>query len=159
MSDQWMYAATLLTALGCGLVAGVFFAFSTFVMQGLARTSAPHGIAAMQSINIYAVTPAFMTLLFGTGAAVAALAVVALTSSFSSPRSAYIAVAALLYIVGVIGVTGASNVPRNNRLARVDPESVEGARVWAEYIATWTAWNHVRTVTSLAAAAALSLAL
>ena len=32
-----LYAATLATALGCGLVAGVFFAFSTFVMPALKR--------------------------------------------------------------------------------------------------------------------------
>jgi uncharacterized membrane protein len=31
-----------------GLVAGVFFAFSTFVMKGLARTPPPTGVAAMQ---------------------------------------------------------------------------------------------------------------
>lgn len=158
MSDQWMYAATLVTALGCGLVAGVFFAFSTFVMQGLARTSPPHGIAAMQSINIWALTPVFMTLLFGTGAAVGLLAVAALASR-PAPQSVYVAAAALLYIVGVIGVTGACSVPRNNRLLKVDPESAEGARVWADYVVTWTAWNHVRSVTSLAAAAALSLTL
>jgi uncharacterized membrane protein len=38
-----LFAATLVTALGCGLVAGVFFAFSSFVMPALARlTSAYH---------------------------------------------------------------------------------------------------------------------
>ncbi len=35
----------------CGLVAGVFFAFSTFVMSGLARLPPADGIRAMQSIN------------------------------------------------------------------------------------------------------------
>ena len=52
-----LYAATLVTALGCGLVAGVFFAFSTFVMAALRRLKPEEGIAAMQSINILAVTP------------------------------------------------------------------------------------------------------
>src|ERR687895_14764 len=56
-----LYAATLVTALGCGLVAGVFFAFSTFVMAALRRLPAAEGITAMQWINILAVTPAFMT--------------------------------------------------------------------------------------------------
>jgi uncharacterized membrane protein len=64
-----LYAATLATALGCGLVAGVFFAFSTFVMPALKRLPPAHGIAAMQSINTVAVTPAFMTALFGTATA------------------------------------------------------------------------------------------
>ena len=38
--------------LGCGLVAGIFFAFSTFVMRALGRRPAGEGIAAMQAINI-----------------------------------------------------------------------------------------------------------
>ena len=46
-----LYAATLASALGCGLVAGVFFAFSTFVMPALKRLPPAHGIAVMQSIN------------------------------------------------------------------------------------------------------------
>lgn len=158
MSDQWMYAATLVTALGCGLVAGVFFAFSTFVMQGLARTPPAHGISAMQSINVQALTPLFMTLLFGTGAAVGLLAVAALASR-PAAQSMHVVAAAFLYLVGVVGVTGACNVPRNNRLMEVHPESAEGSRVWADYVVSWTAWNHVRTITALAAAAALCLAL
>jgi uncharacterized membrane protein len=52
-----LYAATLATALGCGLVAGVFFAFSSFVMPALKRLPPAQGIAAMQSINKLAVTP------------------------------------------------------------------------------------------------------
>ena len=75
-----LYAATLVTALGCGLVAGVFFAFSTFVMAALKRLPAAEGIAAMQSINILAVTPIFMTTLFGTAVACLGLAAWAVIS-------------------------------------------------------------------------------
>ena len=53
MSDL-VVALTLVTALGCGLNAGVFFAFSGFVMNGLRRLPAAQGIAAMQSINVTA---------------------------------------------------------------------------------------------------------
>ena len=56
------------TALGCGLVVGVFFAFSTFIMKALARLPAPQGIVAVQSINIVVINPLFMGALFGTGA-------------------------------------------------------------------------------------------
>ena len=59
---------TFISAIGCGLVGGVFFAFSTFVMQGLGRLPAPQGAAAMQAINVTAVTPVFMAALFGTAA-------------------------------------------------------------------------------------------
>ena len=158
MTDDWIFALTLLTALGCGLVAGVFFAFSTFVMTALARLPPAQGIAAMQSINIMAVTPAFMTALFGTAAACVAVVVVAL-SSWGEPGAAYLLGGGVLYIVGAVGVTMAFNVPRNNALAAADPASVDGAGVWAGYITGWTAWNHVRTAASLAALAALVMAL
>ena len=59
-------ALPLGAAVGCATVGGVMFGFSSFVMAGLARLPAPQGIAAMQSINITAVRPAFMTVLLGT---------------------------------------------------------------------------------------------
>ena len=71
--DGWFAVLTFATALGCGLVAGVFFTFSTFVMPALGRLPAPQGIAAMQSINVAAITPSFMAALFGTGLACAIL--------------------------------------------------------------------------------------
>jgi uncharacterized membrane protein len=52
-----LYLATLASALGCGLVAGVSFAFSAFVMPALKRLKPAEGIAAMQAINVAAVTP------------------------------------------------------------------------------------------------------
>ena len=55
--DDLLVALTLVTALGCGLSAGALFAFSSFVMRALARLPAAQGIAAMQSINVVAVTP------------------------------------------------------------------------------------------------------
>ena len=57
------------TAIACAAMGGVFFAFSSFVMRALARMPPAQGIAAMQSIDIVAVTPVFMTALFGTAAA------------------------------------------------------------------------------------------
>ena len=46
-----MIALKLFSALGCGLIAGVFFAFSTFVMNALARQPPAQGIATMQSLT------------------------------------------------------------------------------------------------------------
>ena len=43
------------------------------------------------------------------------------------------------------------NVPINNRLASVTPDSAEAAGLWTRYRSTWTAWNHVGTIASLAA--------
>ena len=158
MMSGVLYAATLATALGCGLVAGVFFAFSTFVMPALKRLPPAHGIAAMQSINKLAVTPAFMTALFGTAAACLGMAAWAAISSSGRPAALVLAGAAL-YIVGTIGVTIACNVPLNNRLATLHPESADAAGRWDEYVTKWIAWNHLRAAASLAAAATLTIAL
>ena len=153
-----LFVLTLLTALGCGLVAGALFAFSGFVMKALGRLPAAQGIAAMQSINVVAVTPAFMTALFGTAAACLALVVWVLLSPDGNSPGLVIA-GAVAYLAGVVGVTGTRNVPMNNRLAAIGAEDAGAAALWDEYLRRWTAWNHVRVATSLAAAAALTVAL
>jgi uncharacterized membrane protein len=66
--DDLLSAVTFVTALGCGLGAGALFAFPSFAMKAFARLQPRDGIVAMQSVNVTAVTPAFMTVLFGTGA-------------------------------------------------------------------------------------------
>ncbi len=146
-------------ALGCALIAGVFFAFSAFVMRALARLPPSQGIAAMQSINVAAVRPLFMTVLFGTAAACLFLAVWSLRHWQHQPDSVYLLAGSLLYLVGTVLVTILFNVPFNDALARVEPSSATGAQLWASYLVLWTAWNHVRTVTALAAAAAVTIAL
>jgi uncharacterized membrane protein len=143
-----------LCGLGCGAVGGVFFAFSTFVMPALARLPAAQGIAAMQAINVAAITPAFMLALFGSGAGCLYLAVRS-ALDLAEPGAMTTLVGSLLYILGNIVVTMLCNVPRNNALAAVDPQSDNGARVWKDYLVDWTWWNHVRTLTAIGAAAAL----
>ena len=127
-------------------------------MPALARLPAAQGIAAMQSINITAITPPFMLALFGTGAGCAYLAAVA-ALDLAEPNAMARLIGSILYVIGNIVVTMFCNVPRNNALARVDPASADGARVWQDYLLTWTRWNHVRTLTALAAAALLAWAI
>ena len=156
--DQLLFTLTLFAALGCGLVAGVFFAFSTFVMKALARLPPGEGIAAMQSSNVTVLNPWFMGAFFGTAAA----CVGALVSSlirWHEPSAVYLFVGSTLYLVGTLLVTIVFNVPRNNSLASVAPADPDGVRLWADYVTSWTAWNHVRTLAALAAAAAFSVAL
>jgi uncharacterized membrane protein len=153
-----LYAATLVTALGCGLIAGAFFAFSSFVMGALGRLPGAQGIAAMQSINMRAVTPAFMIALFGTAAACLGLSAWGVISS-DGWTTALVLAGGALYLIGTIGVTMVCNVPLNNSLAKLDPQDAGAAARWEEFVRRWTAWNHVRTVAALAATAALTLAL
>ena len=157
MIDKLLFALTLVSALGCGLVGGAFFAFSTFVMNALARLPAAQGIAAMQLINVTVINPLCGAVFLGTAAACVLLAVSSLLR-WREPGAAYILAGSLLYLAGVILVTGLFNVPRNNALAAIAPTSAEGASLWADYLSGWTAWNHV-TIASLAAAALLTIAL
>jgi len=152
------FVATLSAALACGLVAGIFLAFSSFVMAALRRLPPAQGIAAMKSINVLAVTPVFMTVLFGAGALCLGLAVWALIDAGGSTRASVLAGAAA-YLAGAIGVTVAANVPMNDRLADVDPRVQGDVAYWDEYVERWTAWNHLRTAAALTAAAALTIAL
>lgn len=154
--DNLRFPLTLFTALGCGLVAGVFFAFSTFVMNALARLQPKEGIIAMQSINITAINPLFMLALFGTAAACIFLAVSSVLK-WHQPGAAYLLIGSLLYLIGTVLVTIAFNVPLNDALAIAKPDSTEGANLWARYLTNWTFWNHVRTIAALAAALILGL--
>lgn len=151
-------ALILAAALGSGLVAGVFFAFSSFVMKALGRLSAGEGISAMQSINIVVINPLFLGVMFGTAIACAALAVISFLN-WGDPRAVTVLLASLSYLLGTTLVTMAFNVPLNDTLAAVDPKSSEGANVWANYLVRWTGWNHLRGAAALLAAALLTIAL
>lgn len=152
-----MTAVIGITAIAAAAMGGVFFAFSSFVMGALGRMPAARGMAAMQSINVVAITPVFMTALFGTALACLALAIDALIY-WQGAGSAYQLAGALCYLLGAIVVTIVANVPLNNALVAADPESAGGAHLWARYLRVWTAWNHLRTIASLAAGGLLTLA-
>ena len=149
-------ALTLLSALGCGLVAGIFFAFSSFIMQALARLPPAHGIAAMQSINMVVINPLFLTVFLGTAVACICAAIASFLGDAAG--AGFVLAGAMLYVVGTLLVTMRCNVPRNDRLARVDPESIEGATAWAGYLPSWTRWNHVRTAAAFTASIMLIVA-
>ena len=146
MTRAWdVLAAT--TTVGSGLLAGVFFAFSAFVMSGLDRLPDPGGATAMRSINVTAQRPPLMLALFGVSALCVAMIVRAL-ATWSQPGAAWLLVGATLTVVGALGVTVAINVPLNDRLAA-------GAIAWPRYLAGWDPANHARTILCLAGSAVL----
>jgi len=148
------HVLTTVAAVGAGLSGGVF---SAFVMKALGRLPAAEGLSAMNAINKAAPAPLFMLALFGTGAVAIATSAGALRH-LDQRWAAYVLAGTALYLVCLI-LTMAYHVPRNNALALVDPASPGAARTWAQYLSSWTAWNHVRTVTSLAGSVAFILAL
>jgi uncharacterized membrane protein len=127
-------------------------------VRALARLPAAQGIAAMQSINVMAPTPVFMTALFGTGLACAAAAIWAL-ADWDDSYSPWLLAGGAVYLTGTIGLTMGYHLPRNNALAAVDPAGQDAAAHWRRYVADWTRWNHVRAAAGFAAAAAFTAAL
>ncbi len=158
MIEQLYFPLKVIAALGCGLIAGVFFAFSTFVMKALAQQPAAQGIATMQSINITVINPWFMTAFLGT-TVVCLVLIVSSLFQWQQPTAAYLLVGGLLYLIGSFGVTIVFNVPLNNALATANPNSTEGVTLWAKYLTNWTFWNHVRTIAAFVAATLFTLAI
>jgi uncharacterized membrane protein len=158
MMNSYLFVLTQVAALGCAMMAGVFFAFSAFVMKPLARLPAEQGVAAMQAINVAVVTFAFMAALFGTAVACGALAVWALFA-WGERFGPYLLAGGALYLIGTILLTIAYHVPRNEALATVEPLGADAEGQWRRYLSGWTAWNHVRAAATLSAAAVLTIAL
>ena len=57
-----------------------------------------------------------------------------------------------VYLVSIV-LTIAYHVPRNEALDKVDPRSADAAARWSSYASGWTALNHVRTLSAIAACA------
>ncbi|WP_044988308.1 DUF1772 domain-containing protein [Sorangium cellulosum] len=158
MIPQALFFLTLASTLGCGLIAGVFFAFSSFVMPALARLPPAEGMAAMQSINVVVLNRSFLGVFVGTAGACLILAVVSMLR-WSEAGSALRIAGGALYVVGTFLVTMVRNVPLNDALERVSPEAAAAAETWARYVPAWTTWNTARALAALASAALLTLAL
>ncbi len=157
MKMDWISLLALSAALGSGLIAGVFFAFSSFIMQSFSKLPASQGIAAMNSINVVILNSLFMVVFVGTAAVCAVLTVTSFIR-WGQPGAVFLLVGGLLYLIGSIVVTGAFNVPLNDSLAAVTPEKAT-TEAWRQYLEPWMLWNHVRTLTSLLASLAFIFAL
>ncbi|GAA1779440.1 DUF1772 domain-containing protein [Agromyces lapidis] len=149
----------VIAIVGTGLVSGVFFAFSGFVVQGLDRLPPTDAARAMREINVTAVRAPLMLAIFGTALLVIAVATMTFFGAYPGGEW-WIVGSAVLYLVGVVGVTGGANVPRNNRLAAAPgADAAALGAAWREFRPGWFAWNHVRWLTSAASCAALVVAL
>src|SRR5262245_42742059 len=147
------HVLTVTCAIGCSLVSGVLFIFSVCVMRALGTLPAPQGIRAMQAINVVILNPWFLGLFAGT-AVLCIFSLVWLIEQNAWPPPTGPLAGSLLYLIGVVIVTRMFHIPRNEALAAADPDSADGATLWADYLKTWTWWNHVRTAAALAAAVA-----
>lgn len=126
-------------ALGCGVMAGIYVAFSFFIMAALRRAGPAVGIAAMNSINVVILRSPFMPLFWITTLASAALAAIALPD-WNDTASAAMFAGAVVYVLGMFVCTIAFNVPLNNALQAVDASDA-ALPVWQRYLSQWTRWN------------------
>ena len=156
-SRDQLFAVAVLGAVGCGLMAGLLFAFSNFVMRALLQQPPGSGMRTMQAVNSLIQNPVFFVLFFGTTVATLFLAVTSALHLFQS-GSTHLLLGSLLYLVGTFAVTVVFNVPLNNGLAEHSASASDAAQYWQTYVAQWLKWNHVRTVTSVAAAGLLTWA-
>jgi uncharacterized membrane protein len=131
-------------AIGCGLMAGLFFAFSSFITTALGRVAPAAGIAAMNSINEAILRSLFMPLFWGTTAASAALAILAMGVWDQAGAKAMLA-GGLLYLLGMVVCTLAIEVPLNDQLQSAAAGD-SALWTWQRYLLRWTRWNHVRTI-------------
>ena len=98
-----------LSAIGCGLMAGLYFAFSTFVMSALGRIDQTAGIAAMNEINRVIVQSLFLPVFMGSTLTCLVLAVLAPASPCNAQQrgaAALRGVRAAALAVGRAGFVG-----------------------------------------------------
>jgi uncharacterized membrane protein len=150
--SQSIVPLTALAAVGSGLMSGLLFAFSNFVMKALTQLPAEQGMAAMQKINVAILNPVFLLLFMGTAVLCVVLTIYAVRQTPSRATVLLIA-GSMCYLVGTVGVTMIFNVPLNNALA-----ASQETDAWPSYVRSWLAWNHVRTVLTLGAALAFTFA-
>ena len=109
---QYILPITVLAGVGSGLMAGLLFAFSNFVVKALTRLPPEQGMAAMQLINVTIINPVFLLLFLGTAVLCAVLALYSVLQ-WQSTTTVWLPVGCVFYLVGTVGVTMAFNVPRS----------------------------------------------
>ena len=157
MSPELFLILLQLSLIAYALVAGVFLAFSDFVMASLAEARPAGGIQSMQIINRKVFRTIFMVLLLGMSAASPLLVAYALFGDVGDGR-AWIVAGGTVYMIGVLMVTLVFNVPMNKRLDRMDFESTEAATYWRHFVPVWSFWNWIRTIASAVASVCLLIA-
>lgn len=146
MLDTIFNAAIWFAAISTGLMAGVYFTFSAFIMKSFGQLNKEESATAMNMINGVILQSLFMPLFFGSTLVSIAIAVFC----GQHPESRLLVLASSIYVIGMFLVTFFFNVPLNKRLAaKVNPDKL--IETWEHYLKYWTRWNHIRTVSSLLA--------
>ncbi len=129
-------------------MAGVYFAFSAFIMRSFDQLGATQATNAMNAINEVILRSWFMALFFGSSLLFAILSAFALFNA-ELPGRWLLFTTGLIYVIGMFVCTAMFNVPLNNRLAEMPDDESGVSDNWALYFRNWTRWNHLRGVCCL----------
>ena len=138
-----------------GLMGGIYFSFSIFVMKALSELPALQAAQVMNRINEIIVKTLFLPLFFGS----TLLSVGLMIWSFlqwQGLSSTLVIVATLIYVAGMFLVTVIGNVPLNNALQAREEDPQELVSYWSVYLKQWTRLNHIRTLSCILACFILS---
>ena len=129
-----MTSIIVMAITGAGVVTGLLFAFSNFVMRALADLPNDKGMFAMQRVNEKILNPVFLILFLGTPILCVLIAFKS-ALQLGSSGSLFLLIGALAYIIGPFGITALFNVPLNNKLAEVDLSGAD--EIWPIYQKQW----------------------
>jgi uncharacterized membrane protein len=143
------HAVLVLATFLCSLVAGLLFAFAAVVMPGIRRLDDAGFIRTFKVIDrvIQNNQPLFVLVWVGSLLALIAAAVLGMWA-MSGANRLLIVVAALLYLFGVQLPTVLINIPLNNEIQKLDPDSMNETarkRVREAFEPRWNRWNAIRT--------------
>lgn len=150
MAEFWIVWGLSGISIATALIAGVFMAFSDFIMRSFGTIEPSIGMEAMRSINRKVYGSVFLVMLIGTTPVSAAAILLGFTSGGSM---GWLAAGGTIYLAGVFGTTVLFNVPMNNRLDGLKTDDPAAQKYWRHYVDVWTRWNHVRSIASVLSAA------
>lgn len=150
MLDNLITVSLAVATISAGIMAGVYFAFSAFIMHAFDQLGPVKATDAMNAINDVILRSWFMLLFFGSTLLYFVLIVVAVLSVDMAGRWLLFS-AGVIYVFGMFISTAVFNVPLNNRLAKVHGDDAAKPELWSLYYKNWTKWNHLRGICSLIA--------
>lgn len=157
MPTEWIVYVCLVLGVSSALVAGVLQSFSDFVMSGLQRAAPAGGMESMQQLNRTVFRSVFLATFMVLVPVTIGFAIYAVFKLNGLSQSLIVS-AAIIYIPSVFIVTAAGNVPMNERLDKMDPNTPEAAAYWRRYGRLWSAWNTLRTIGAIATSSVYLLA-
>jgi uncharacterized membrane protein len=159
VNERWVSWLTIFTVVGVGVIAGIFFVFSAFMMQVLDQRPPREAVSTMQLMNKQMEGNApFLFLFTATSLTAVVLAVYALVSMEGSARI-WLIVGGATYAVGGFLITAAYHIPRNKEMDEIDASAADVGTRWSDYLSEWLPAHHLRTVLAIVALFSFAMAL